>query len=457
MRKIMLTVLLICFAAMLTADQPAKWTLNECIQTALEGNPEYQIAKKEAEKAKAEIWQAYSMILPSVDGQASMQHAWDIQQNTIPNFIKEMLPPDYPGVSDMPDFVQFAFGLENTFTYGAMLSQPLFLGGAGIAGIQLSYAAYNAKKADMELSRQNLIYRTTDAFYQCLLAYKMANVQQDALDQAQANLDIVRKKYDVGAASGFDKMRAEVDVANLKPVVISSRNQYQAALTNLKAVLGYDGENKIIPEGELVFTEDEYQDMDYGDILSMASQKRPEIISMAQQKRMAAKGVALARSEFLPKLIFTTDYSFLGMRNDYKFQQDELSKGFTSALSLQIPLFKGFKNCKQYQMARLDYKIALDGEQLLNDGIEAEVEISFNGFHEAREKYQAASESVALAEEALRLANLMYEEGASTQLDVLGSQLALTQAKLNAISSLYEYQMARYNLRRVTGTLEGIL
>ena len=64
---------------------------------------------------------------------------------------------------------------------------------------------------------------------------------------------------------------------------------------------------------------------------------------------------------------------------------------------------------------------------------------------------------ISMAEEALRLANLTYEEGASTQLDVLTSHLALTRARLNHVSALYEFQMARYNLRRVTGILKGVL
>jgi outer membrane protein TolC len=83
--------------------------------------------------------------------------------------------------------------------------------------------------------------------------------------------------------------------------------------------------------------------------------------------------------------------------------------------------------------------------------------VAYNAFHEAKEKYLSANETVKLAEEALRLANLMYEEGTNTQLDVLNSSLALNQARLNYASSLYEYQVTRYRLRKVTGTLEGII
>jgi outer membrane protein len=456
-KKILLFFILFILSVGLFAQDKMVLTLEQSVSIALEKNPEIQIAEKELAKAKAGIWEAYAVLMPSLDASANFQKAWEIQQTTIPNFIKVMLGPDFPGVGDMPDYVQLSFGLENTFTYGAMLTQPLFLGGAGIAGIQMAYAVKNAAQHNLDAKRQNLIYQTADAFYGCLLAKELVEVQEKALGQAEANLDLVLKKFEVGSASKFDRMRAEVEAANLKPAVISAKNNYQAALTGLRMILGLDKNMVIDVQGILEYVPDDFTSMSLTDLQVQALETRPELHALASQKRMASKGVALARSEFLPKLFFSTDYSYLGMRNDYKFTQDDFSKGFTSALSLQIPLFRGFRTCKQYQKARLDYKIALDADKLTKDGIAAEVEMAYNKFKETTEKYQAAKESISLAEEALRLANLMYEEGASTQLDVLSSQLALTQSRLNYASALYEYQMARYDLRRVTGLLKGVL
>ena len=139
------------------------------------------------------------------------------------------------------------------------------------------------------------------------------------------------------------------------------------------------------------------------------------------------------------------------------FKQDDFSKGFTSAVSIQIPIFSGFKSIRQYQQAKLDKGIMRDTEKQVFDGVAAQVEVAYNKLLEANEKYLSVKETVDLATEALRLANLMYDEGANTQLDVLNSQLALTRARMNSVSSLYDYQVARYELRRVTGLLEGVL
>ncbi len=431
--------------------------LERSMSLALQNNPNLKMAEKEVSKARAGIWEAYSNVLPQLDGSANFQKAWDIQEQVIPNFIKMMLPPETPGLDQYPDYVKISFGMENTLLYGATVTQPLFLGGAGLAGIQVSLAAKNAAQESLEDQRQSLIYQTASAFYLCLLAKELVSVQEEALAQTQANLDNVIKKYNVGNASGFDKMRAEVEVANLKPDVITAQNNYQSAVTQLKAILGLKRDAIIDVQGEFQYVEDEFGKLTLEDIQKIALKDRPVIRALSEQKYMTKKGIALARSSFLPKLFFQTDYSFMAMKNDYKFTEDDFSKGFTSAVSLQIPLFHGFRSAAQYQKARLDYKKMLDTEKQVYDGISAETEVSYNKFQEAKQKYLSAKQTVDLATEALRLANMMYQEGVNTQLDVLSSQLALTRARLSYANTLYEYQTARYQLRKVTGKLKGVL
>ncbi|NOZ60357.1 MAG: TolC family protein [Calditrichaeota bacterium] len=435
-------------------------TLERSVDLALQKNPGIQMAEKEVSKAKAGIFEAWSNVLPKVDGSINFQHAWSIQEQTIPNFLKPMLAPlgpYIPGLEDMPDYVRISFGLKNTLRYGATLTQPLFLGGAGISGIQIANSAKSAAEKNLMGKKQELIYNTTNAFYGCLLAKELVKVQQEALDQAEANFENVRKKYESGAASGFDKMRAEVDVANLRPAAIAAKNNYRSALTMLRTILGLERNAVIDVEGEFKYVEDELLNMSLEELQQLALEKRPMFQALQDQKRIMRKTVAIARSNFLPKVFFQTDYSFMDMRNNYKFRHKDASKGFTSAISLQIPLFHGFQSAAQYQESRLDYHIMLDTEKQASDGIAAEVEVAYNKLKDAREKYQSAVKTVDLAKEALRLANMMYKEGMNTQLDVLTSQLALTQAKMNYVNSLYEYQISRYQLRKVIGLLKGIL
>jgi outer membrane protein TolC len=198
--------------------------------------------------------------------------------------------------------------------------------------------------------------------------------------------------------------------------------------------------------------------MEQSQLLQIARNNRPERQAIEAQKTISKSGISIAVGNFLPKVFFQTDLSYLGQKDQFKFDvKKDFSKGLYSAISVQIPIFQGLKSVSQYQQAKLNYKISLDTEKQVDDGIAAGVEYAYNKFREAKEKYLSAQQTVELAQEALRLANLMYDEGANTQLDVLVSQLALTEAKLNYISSLFEYQIARYQLRIVTGQLTGII
>jgi outer membrane protein TolC len=437
------------------AQDAQTFTLQQSIEYALAHSPDLAIAEKEYGKSKAAVGEAYANILPQINASADFQRAWEIQENTLPNFIKQGLGPQAD--PNMPDYIKLSFGLKNTFRYGAVLSQPLFLGFAGVAGIQIASAAKRASEQNVEARRQQLIYDAADAFYLCLLTRQLADVQGEALAQAKANFDVVRKKFDVGMASGFDKMRAEVEVANLQPAVISARNNHQLALTRFKMVLGMKPGSSVEVSGDFIYSADEIGKLSLAELQEQAGANRPEMMALGEQLQIAEKGVTIARSEFLPKLFFQTDYSFLAQKNNTKFSGNDFSKGFTSAVSLQFPLFSGFRSVRQYQKARLDYRIMQDTKQQADFGIAAEVEVAYSKYKEAEEKYISANETVNLAKEALRLATLMYDEGANTQLDVLNSQLALTQARMNYVSALYDYQIARYQLRKVTGNLKGAL
>ncbi len=457
MKSLTSFLLTLLFTTLLFAEEPMVLTIERSVELALANNPSYQMKLKEVQKAKASVVEAYSNLLPQVNATASLQHAWDIQQTTIPNFIKAMLGPLYPGAELMPDYVRLSFGLENTFVYGASVIQPLFLGGAGIAGVQISRAALEAAQQNLESTRQKLLYQTAAAFYGCILAQEVVAVRESALEEARKNLEVVRKKYDAGAASKFDLMRAEVNAANLQPEAISARNAYRNALTMLKMILALPMETEVKVEGRLFYTEDEFAELKLEDYQRIAAANRPEMRTLEMSKTMALKGITAARSAFLPKVFFQTDYSYLAMRNDFKFTQDDFSKGFTSAVAVQLPLFTGFKSATQYQKARLDYKMMLDNEKQAEDGIAAEVEAAFHKLEEAKQRFASAAETVELAKESFRLAGMMYEEGANTQLDVFTAQVGLTAAQLNYLSSLYDYQMARYSLRLATGQLKSIL
>ena len=453
-------LLILIISESVAGQETMTLTLEQSVAVALEHSPDLAVARNDLAKAEAGVWQGWSTVLPRLDGYASLQHSWEIQRSRIPNFLKPMLGPlgaVVPGVDQMPDFVDIAFGLQNTLRYGATVTQPLFLGGAGIAGIRTANAVERMAQQALDLKRQTLILNTATTFYAVLLAQELVRVQENALAQAKANLDVVTKKFDVGAASPFDKMRAQVEAATIEPEVITARNAYRSSLSSLRTVLGLDRTTIIDVAGKFTYIPEEYALRPLAELQAMALEKRQEKMIMEEQKTIADNSISMAHSAYWPTIVFQTDLSYLGMRDDMRFASPDFSKGLTSSITLQFPIFEGFRAMKESEKAELAYRSVLEDERSLINGISTEVEVALNTFHEAEEKHRSALEAVKLATEALRLATVMYTEGANTQLDVLNSQLALTRAQVHYANAMFEYQVARYRLRKAIGLLDGVL
>ena len=83
--------------------------------------------------------------------------------------------------------------------------------------------------------------------------------------------------------------------------------------------------------------------------------------------------------------------------------------------------------------------------------IELEVRTAYSNFIEADEVLKSQEKVVEEAEEALRLARARSEAGTGTQLDVLGAQTSLTEARTTQIQALRDYSVARARLERAIG------
>src|SRR5208283_4242561 len=102
------------------------------------------------------------------------------------------------------------------------------------------------------------------------------------------------------------------------------------------------------------------------------------------------------------------------------------------------------------EQARLTYS----SEEL---AIDVEVRQALSSLDEAAELVAASKKTVGEADEALRLANARYHAGTATQLDVLTSQVSLTQARTNELQANYTYLTAAAAMRKAVGQSDALV
>ncbi|MBN2281948.1 MAG: TolC family protein [Candidatus Marinimicrobia bacterium] len=444
-------------------------------EIALQNNPTIKIAEKGVNRAKSQIVEARSGMFPAINAFSSLDHAWDLQKNVIPNFLKPSLAPTnleignallalgdqfdnqelrdrgmgmIQSVEMMPDYLEMAFGLENTLVYGVQLQQPLFTGGAIYNGYKISKLGLEIAEKQLEAVTQSLLDNVTRTYYFALFAKSAMEVSSEALVSAEENLALVQKFFDSGKASKLDLLRAEVEVANLKPSVISAENNLEMAFSRLNITLGFESNKDIVLSDKLEYKECDLQKTALEELVRIAKLNRPEMAILENQKKIANRQLAISKGSFLPTVALGTTYQYLGMRNDLEYTGDDFNKSFNTSISLSIPLFEGFRKSSKIQQAKILTGEMNDQLNSAGDGIQMEVESAYFLMKEAEKKVETQGKTIEQAQEALRLANLMYKEGAATQLDVLNSNLALKSAKMNYQQSLLEFNNAISQLKK---------
>ncbi len=181
---------------------------------------------------------------------------------------------------------------------------------------------------------------------------------------------------------------------------------------------------------------------------------RPEIKQGENLVDITKKAVGVAKGDYFPSLEAVSTYSWSAQSDDLTLSENRAT-AWTAGLNLSIPLFKGGATRGAVRSSRADYQQAMLASQETRDAVKLEVEEAYDLMIQAKKSLDIQGATIAQAEEGLKIANLRYESGIGTQLEVLSAQTALTQARNALALAKFAFREARAKLKKAT-TLETI-
>lgn len=329
--------------------------------------------------------------------------------------------------------------------------QTLYAGGGVRAALDAQRLVREAALLDLQATIDGALLQVRTRFYDVLLAREQIEVQEQNVALLGEQLRTARNRFEAGAVSSFDVLRAEVEVANSQPALIRTRNAYRNAIESLRQALGYQGS-----EADLVRVPDFTGDLavvpaafTLVEALRTAREARPELRQLRIFVEAREAGVAIARAGFLPHVALVGGYQV--RKSGFSDRFSDSLDGWTLGVQSNWAIFDGRATAGRVAQARSQVAQARLEAADFALGIEVEVRRAFSSWQEASELVGAAGKSVAQAEEALRLADARYGAGSATQLDQLQARTALTQARDNQLQANYSYNVAVAQLRRAMG------
>lgn len=223
-------------------------------------------------------------------------------------------------------------GGTNTFVPNNGQAQDVFLevsqslgpiGSVGLSG-RVGYQGYRIAQAASLETRLSFLQSIKDNFYGLLASQEQLKVAHESLDLADKIYDLVRKKYDAGAAPQTDLVNAEIQRAASEQAFIQAGGVHEQALAALNTVLARPVETPLEVTGDL---ELKPLESDLASLMKFAEGKRPVVNAAKITVEQAKTSVRLARSWRNPAPSFFYTYD-ITTRPLYLF-----------GVSLQFPVF----------------------------------------------------------------------------------------------------------------------
>ncbi len=406
-------------------------SLPEAMQLAMQHSPVIARARAAIREQLGVRISARAEFLPTIDGVAAY---------------------DAKDAGKVESFGPMATPLEQSWLAEVAISYVIYNGGGRQAGVRAADASIKAAEDRLRATVNDVLLEVARSYFDALLARDRIVVQQEAQTVLGEQLSTARRRFEAGAGQQFAVLQAEVALANAKPALINARSAYRLAVERLREAAGVeypegmDGEKIRLtsgwPPGD--------QPHSLEGALKTATAKRPELAAAAADIEKAKQGLAIELARNKPKVAATTGYG-LQSRSFTDDVMDDPLYGWTAGVEVRIPLFDPGQARGRRMQAEAALETTIMGARAQQLRVEGEVRAAWLAVEEAREILSTSSLVVKQAEEALRLSRAGFDAGAGTQLEVLESRFALTQARLNVLQATHQYHTAAASLRRASG------
>jgi outer membrane protein TolC len=190
----------------------------------------------------------------------------------------------------------------------------------------------------------------------------------------------------------------------------------------------------------------------------IAYETRPELKSFEAQRRAQDQNIATARRGHLPDLIFDGNFARRhtsndgnGVHNGGNLNIFPLQAGWQVQLTLNIPIFDGFRTTNRVDETLHTYYVIKAQEEQQRQQVALDVEQAYLRLVELRERIKANEAAATAAKENLDLANGRYQVGVGSIIEVTDAQQLYTDAQTTYVRALYDYKIADAQLTRAIG------
>ena len=441
--KRMRSTILILFITLLSTNIIAqeKLTLEKAIGIALHKNSTLLKSSSQIEGYESGVQAAYGNFLPTLGANASWQWNKTDQQGF---FVDQVTGQVIEGGQSTQ---------RRSYNVGLGSNWTLFDGLSNFASLSQSQNNLESAQYSLERIKQDIVFQTMSLYYDIVYTEQLLRVKQDDLKWNEKNLETIKERNRLGAATLADVYQQEVAKGNAELELIRTDNNLQTAKKDLLFYLGIDVLEEFKFDDSLTVNEEKILKTDllkdYENITELVVQalnQRFDYRSALLNFESSKSGVTIAESGHWPSLTADGSYAWFGN----SLSEIDRNKNLQIGLSLNLPIFLGWSVSNRVQLAEVQSKITeLELSDLERD-IKRQIKTNFLNLQAAQKGLVVSENNIAAARENLKIEEEKYALGSGKLLDVLIANSRYTTALTDLLNSQFAYivlsQQLKYNL-----------
>ncbi|WP_370098273.1 TolC family protein [Xanthomarina gelatinilytica] len=439
-RNIVTTVLLTIFISISGFAQDKKWSLEECVNYAMENNISIKQTALDTDLADQDLISAKGNFLPNVNASASQD--WNFG-----SFIGQ------DGNRVSIDSRGNSFGLNTGVT--------LFNGFRNTSIYKQAQLGIESSELQLSILKDNISVNVVNQYLNILLNKENLKVAEEQVAITEKQVIQVSELVDSGVRPRADLFEVEAQLASDRERLTNVENSLELAKLALTQLLQISNEGFDVEEIELSLPEVLVEHKSSNEIYDYALQNRPEIKKAELDIENSILAIDIAKSAYYPTLSFGaglgTSYQHFQGQEDLRvvidpndptnislvengfWQQLEDNLGYNLGFRLDIPIFNRMQTKVSVDKAKINKeRIAYSLDQAKQD-LRSTIEQAYTDAKAAFKQFEASQVSLNAQKEAFKNAQESYNSGVMNSFEFEQVRNRLVNAEANLINAKYNF------------------
>ncbi|MGD0754315.1 MAG: TolC family protein [Bacteroidales bacterium] len=422
-----------CFFSITSAPslnaQQKVWTVDDCIQYALQKNIQVQQAQVTSNISNENLLLAKASLYPYLSSSARQSYNWNNVVNSTTG--------------------STTFEGTNGVNISASSSMTLYNASRIRNGVKQSEANYNASQYNIEVIKETVSLNVLNAYLQVLYSEEQVKNDTDQIASLAEQLNLASERLKLGAIANSDYLQVKSQLATEKQTLAAAQSQLAINRIALMQIMEFPITSDFqIQHPNLDSLINQKRIPDPVEVYQTALGIKPEVKNAELTKKSSQIGIDLAKANYYPSLSLNAGVStsYSGYQTSYSTSYrpgttfgDQLKNNISPAigLSASIPIYQNRQVKTEVEVAKLNLNNAELNELYTKDVLRKAIEQACQNVVSNQIEYEASAEAYKAVKESYDVASEKYDRGLMSSIDFLIQKTTFIASQSTFLQSKY--------------------